>query len=165
MDDARNNSERRTSFLRSLHVLGELKRLSPQAEQYFSILSSFHCAIKAYKEQQYRHKYAPRANLVDRVFLPDAAAVMNESEIINTRLPSPETTILDNASAEWLSSIPLEELNGTSSVNYTLTGENDLFMRMLWETDGYMTDYPTGMLPNVEIGLETPPQTSDRLAK
>ncbi|KAF2031998.1 hypothetical protein EK21DRAFT_19689, partial [Setomelanomma holmii] len=46
-----NSSERRAAFVKSLHVLGELKRLSPQAEQYYGILLNFHQAIKMYTEQ------------------------------------------------------------------------------------------------------------------
>jgi hypothetical protein len=157
-EDVSNSSERRTAFLKSLHVLGELKRMSPQAEQYYGILSSFHQAIKSYKEQQHRNKHASRADLVDRVFLPDTTADCDESEVITTQLPSPEMTVQDSSSIDWINNIPFDALNEISPVDTALIGENDVIMRMLWESDRYVTDYPAGMLPDAdsEMGMGPP---------
>ena len=140
-------SERRTAFLKSLHVLGELKHLSPQAEQYHGILSNFHQAIKAYKERLQRQKRASRATLVDCVFLPDRGAETSEPEAIATQLPSPEMTLQDIPSAEWLNNLPIGPLRDVEPVDPTLMGDNDIIMRMLWESERYAMDYPAGMLP------------------
>ncbi|KAH7095838.1 hypothetical protein FB567DRAFT_41482 [Paraphoma chrysanthemicola] len=159
-EDASNNPGRRTAFLKSLHVLGKLKHLSPQAEQYYNILSSFHQAIKAYQEQQHRNKHASRVNLVDRVFLPEEGAGFDEPEIIATQLPSPEMTIQDSASVDWLNNIPFDALNEISPVDPALIGENDVIMRMLWESDRYVTDYPAGMLPDADADMSLEPSVA-----
>lgn len=148
VEDTTNTSERRTAFLKSLHVLGELKHLSPQAEQYHGILSNFHQAIKAYKERLQRQRRTPRATLVDCVFLPDDAADVNEPEAIATQLPSPEMTMQDLSSAEWIDSLPIDVLSDMGPVDPTLMGDNDIIMRMLWESERYAMDYPAGMLPD-----------------
>lgn len=151
VEDSTNTSERRTAFLKSFHVLGELRHLSPQAEQYYEILSSFHQAIKAYKERMHRKKRASRETLVDCVFLPDGTGDTNEPEAaIATQLPSPEMTMQDISSAEWLDSLPLDGLNDIESVDPALMGDNDIIMRMLWESERYAMDYPAGMLPDAE---------------
>jgi len=143
--------ERRTAFLKSLHVLGELRNLSPQAEQYYGILSSFHQAIKAYNERAQRKKRASRSALVDCVFLPEGVGNSNEPDAaIAIQLPSPEMTMQDLSSAEWLDSLPLDGLNQLEPVDPTLMGDNDIIMRMLWESERYAMDYPAGMLPDAE---------------
>ena len=144
------NTERRTAFLKSLHVLGELRHLSPQAEQYYGILSSFHQAIKAYKEQLHRKKRASRGTLVDRVFLPEVGNDVNEPEAIATQLPSPEMTIQDIPSVEWLDNLQIDALNDMEPVDPTQMGDNDVIMRMLWESERYAMDYPAGMLPSID---------------
>jgi hypothetical protein len=149
--DGRDSSERRTAFLKSLHVLGDLKRLSPQAEQYHSILSSFYLAIKAYKEQLHCEKRLSRVNLVDRVYLPNLAASLDEPEIITTQLPSPEINGLNSSIAEWPSDLSLWTLDDTLPIDSALIGENDVIMRMLWESDRSATDYPECLLPDVEL--------------
>jgi hypothetical protein len=140
-------SERQTAFLKSLYVLGELRHLSPQAEQYHGILSSFHQAIKAYKESLHRQKRASRATLVDCVFLPDGGAEVNEPEAIATQLPSPEMTLQDISSTGWFENLPIGPLGDVEPVDPTLMGDNDIIMRMLWESERYAMDYPAGMLP------------------
>jgi hypothetical protein len=150
-EDTTHTSERRTAFLKSLHVLGELRQLSPQAEQYHGILSSFHQAIKAYNERTRRKKRASRGTLVDCVFLPEGASETNASEAATaTQLPSPEMTMQDISSAEWFNSLPLDGLNDIEPVDPTLMGYNDVIMRLLWESERYAMDYPAGMLPDVE---------------
>ncbi|KAF3038469.1 hypothetical protein E8E12_003322 [Didymella heteroderae] len=150
-EDTTHTLERRTAFLKSLHVLGDLKHLSPQAEQYYGILSSFHQAIKVYNERTQRKKRASRGTLVDCVFLPEGASVINEPEAaIATQLPSPEMTMQDISSAEWLDSLPLDGLNDIEPINPTSIGDNDIIMRMLWESERYAMDYPAGMLPDAE---------------
>ncbi|KAI8943672.1 hypothetical protein NX059_001656 [Plenodomus lindquistii] len=163
-EDVGNMSERRTSFLKSLHVLGELKRLSPQAEQYYTILSSFHQAIKAYKEQQYRNRNAPRATLVDQIFLPDNTADLEVPEVLMTQLPSPEMSTHDSLSSDWLNGMSLDAIHNVSPVDQALIGENDVIMRMLWDSNQYMMDYPVGMLPDDEMGLIPPSQDQDSFA-
>lgn len=151
VEDTTNTSERRTAFLKSLHVLGELKHLSPQAEQYYGILSSFHQAIKAYNERMLRKKRTSRGTLVDCVFLPEGTGDINEPETaIATQLPSPEMTMQDISSADWLDSLPLDGLSDMEPVDPTLMGDNDIIMRMLWESERYAMDYPAGMLPDAE---------------
>jgi hypothetical protein len=150
-EDTTHTPERRTAFLKSLHVLGELRNLSPQAEQYYGILSSFHQAIKTYNERTQRTKRASRGALVDCVFLPEGAENYHEPDAaITTQLPSPEMTVQDLSSAEWLESLPLDGLNGLEPVDPTLMGDNDIIMRMLWESERYTMDYPVGMLPGAE---------------
>lgn len=150
-EDTTHTSERRTAFLKSLYVLGELKHLSPQAEQYYRILSSFHQAIKTYKERMQRKKRASRGALVDCVFLPEGIGDTTEPEPdIATQLPSPELTMQDLSSADWLDSFPLEGLNNIEPVYPTCMGDNDIIMRMLWESERYAMDYPVGMLPDAE---------------
>lgn len=163
VDDAADLPERRTAFLKSLHVLGELRHLSPQAEQYYGILSSFHQAIKAYKERSHRKKRASRGTLVDCVFLPDGTGDVNEHEAIATQLPSPEMTMQDISSADWLDSLSLDMSNETEPVDLTLMGDNDIIMRMLWESERYAMDYPAGMLPDMESNIDSSVQNVDSL--
>ncbi|KAH8719250.1 hypothetical protein GQ44DRAFT_762120 [Phaeosphaeriaceae sp. PMI808] len=163
VEDDKNSSERRTAFLNSLQVLGELKRLSPRAEQYYSILSSFHLAIKAYKEQLNCEEHASRANLVDRVFLPNAAD-LDEPEIITTQLPSPDLTMMDSTSADWPIELALGSLDDIMPVDPALIGENDVIMQILWESDRYMTNYADCALPSAELSLYPPVETADILA-
>lgn len=153
VEDLENTSERRTAFLKALHVLGQLKHLSPQAEQYHDILSSFHQAIKAYKERTQRKKRASRGTLVDCVFLPDGTGDVNESEAIATQLPSPEMTMQDLSAADWLDSLPLDVLNGAEPIDHSLMGDNDVIMRMLWDSERFALDYPAGMLPDTDSGM------------
>ncbi|KAJ4989221.1 hypothetical protein SVAN01_05300 [Stagonosporopsis vannaccii] len=155
VEDVANTSERRTAFLKSLHVLGELRHLSPQAEQYYGILTSFHQAIKVYKERTCRKKRASRGTLVDCVFLPEGTADGNEPEAITTQLPSPEMTMQDISSADWLDGLPLDTLNDMEPVDSTLMGDNDIIMRMLWESERYAMDYPAGMLPDAETSIDS----------
>lgn len=159
VEDAANSSERRTAFLKSLHVLGELRHLSPQAEQYYGILSSFHQAIKVYKERTCRKKRASRGALVDCVFLPEGTVDGNEPEAITTQLPSPEMTMQDISSADWLDSLPLDTLNDMEPVDTTLMGDNDVIMRMLWDSERYAMDYPAGMLPDAETSIDSSVQS------
>lgn len=126
--------DRRAAFLKSLHVLKYLKRLSPQAEQYFQILSNFHVAIKAYKERTKSTQKAGGGLLVDRVFLPDLVGNL-EGEPLATQLPSPDVTV-DDFSIDWCNDPPLDIISDpTAPVDPMLFGENDIILRMLWESD------------------------------
>lgn len=99
----------------------------------------------------HRKKRASKGTLVDCVFLPDGTGDTNEPEAaIATQLPSPEMTMQDISSAEWLDSLPLDGLNDIESVDPALMGDNDIIMRMLWESERYAMDYPAGMLPDAE---------------
>ncbi|KAF3001238.1 hypothetical protein E8E13_002737 [Curvularia kusanoi] len=153
VEDSSNASERRTAFLKSLQVLGELRHLSPQAEQYYNILSSFHQAIKAYKERTQRRKRASRGTLVDCVFLPEGTGDITEPEAITTQLPSPEMTMQDLSSVEWLENLPLDVLNDTEPMDPSLMGDSDVIMRMLWESERFALDYPAGMLPEADCTI------------
>lgn len=153
IEDTTHSPERRTAFLKSLHVLGKLRNLSPQAEQYYGILSSFHQAIKAYNERTQRRKRASRGALVDCVFLPEGQGDSHEPDAaIATQLPSPEMTMQDLSSAEWLDSLPMDALNNIEPVDLSMMGDNDIIMRILWESERYAMDYPVGMLPDAEDG-------------
>src|SRR4051794_33096262 len=134
VEDSTCSSERHTAFLKSWHVLRELKRHSPQAEQYYSTLSSFHTAIKAYKEQLYREKHASRASLVDRVFLTDRTVELDDLETMTTtQLPSPDVTELFNSLPGWSTEQTLGAPDDLTPIDPTLLGEDDFIMRMLWE--------------------------------
>ena len=153
VEDATSATERRTAFTKSLRVLGELKHLSPQAEQYYNILSSFHQAIKAYKERIQHKKRASRGTLVDCVFLPDGIDDINEPEAGAAQLPSPEMTMQDVSSGDWLDSLPLDTFNDPEPMDPLLMGDNDVIMRMLWESEKFALDYPVGMLPDADIDI------------
>jgi hypothetical protein len=143
-ESIKNTPERRVAFLKSLHVLGELRRLSPQAEQYYRILSSFHVEIKAYKERLNRLKCTSEKALVDRVFLPNIISDLDESEI-TTQLPTPNITALHGLSTDWANELSFSALDDTSPIDPTLLGENDVIMRMLWESDSYAMEYSGSM--------------------
>ena len=153
VEDVTNASERRTAFTKSLRVLGELRHLSPQAEQYYNILSSFHKAIKVYKERTQHKKRASRGTLVDCIFLPDVTNDINESEADAAQLPSPEMTMQDVSSGDWLDSLPLDTFNDPEPMDPLLMGDNDVIMRMLWESEKFALDYPIGMLPDADIDI------------
>lgn len=163
VEDDRHHSQRRTAFLKSLHVLGVLKQLSPQAEQYHRILSSFHQTIKAYKEQIHRENRAPQANLVDLVFQPSFAPELDASNMISTQLPSPETTEQDSLPADWPNDLSLGALGDMISIDPAICGENDVIMRMLWESDRYALDYPGCTIPDPPPRLDSPAQILDSL--
>lgn len=134
VEDSKRYLDRRAAFLKSLHVLKYLKRLSPQAEQYFQILSKFHVAIKAYKERTKSTQKAGGGLLVDRVFLPDLLGNL-EGEPLATQLPSPDVT-LDDFSIDWCNDPALDIISDpTAPVDPMLFGENDIILRMLWDSD------------------------------
>lgn len=149
-------AQKRAAFLKSLHVLGELKRMSPQAEQYYNILMSFHQSIKSYREQLDREKQESRPTLVDCIFLADFTADVDDAEHIATQLPSPDTTLLEPSWADW----PLEfdqlgaVANDVGPIDPALMGDNDIIMRMLWDVDKYACAYIDPLLPNVDMGLD-----------
>ncbi|KAL5406760.1 hypothetical protein PMIN03_007558 [Paraphaeosphaeria minitans] len=159
-------AQKRAAFLKSLHVLGELKRMSPQAEQYYNILMSFHQSIKSYREQLDREKQASRPTLVDRVFLTDFSSGMDDAEYIATQLPVPDTTLLEPSLAEW--PIALDQMgaaaNDVGSIDPALMGDNDIIMRMLWDVDRYAGAYLNPVLPDVEMGLDCSMQVGGPLA-
>ncbi|KAJ4351621.1 uncharacterized protein N0V89_006964 [Didymosphaeria variabile] len=166
VEDGHSFSQKRAAFLKSLHVLGELKRMSPQAEQYYNILMSFHQSIKSYREQLIREKQESRPTLVDRVFFTDSTAEVDEAEHITTQFPSPDTSVLEPSLTEW----PLE-LDHTSSaanaigpIDPALMGDNDVIMRMLWDVDKYAGAYLYPMLPDVDMGLDCSAQVGGSIA-
>jgi hypothetical protein len=168
-------SSRRDGFLHSLQVLEKLKRLSPQAEQYYGILTNFSQAIDAYKEQQrHRMKQAQRGSLVDQLFLPPnnhrMMMVNNYHDIYGnqgagspgmglgttTQLPTPAdmttTTGLDPSSpSTWTVDNMGSFGDMLPAADTTLNGEGDVIMRMLW--DGYGVDYPDFMLAQTDMEL------------
>ncbi|KAL5382440.1 hypothetical protein DPSP01_006539 [Paraphaeosphaeria sporulosa] len=155
VEDGPNFAQKRAAFLKSLHVLGELKRMSPQAEQYYNILMSFHQSIKSYREQLDREKQESRPTLVDCVFLTDFTADLNDAEHIATQLPSPDTTLLEPSLAEW--PLELDQMgavaNDVGPIDPALMGDNDIIMRMLWDVDRYAGEYLDPLLPEVDVGL------------
>lgn len=134
-------------------MLRELKRHSPQAEQYYSTLSSFHNAIKAYKEQLYREKHASRAGLVDCVFLTNTAGELGEPEAMNPLLHSPDATELFGSLPGWSTEQTLSAPNDLTPVDPTLLGEDDFIMRMLVELDGSALEYPGHAVLSADFNL------------
>lgn len=112
------NEEAREAFHGSLEVLGELKRLSPQAEQYYSILMSFSEAIESYKEQIRDEKQAARGSLVDRIFYPNSQDVSSDRES--------HSTVVDESLATWLRDDAVTSLAGSFSEQWQLPVENDI---------------------------------------
>lgn len=166
VEDVTSFSQKRAAFLKSLHVLGELKRMSPQAEQYYNILMSFHQSIKSYREQKDREKQESRPTLVDRVFFTDYSAEPDDADNIVTQLPSPDTTILEPSVIDW--PLDLDHLDTTANdvgpLDPALMGDNDIIMRMLWDVDRYAGVYLDPMLPDVDMGLGCTTQISGPLA-
>jgi hypothetical protein len=78
--------------------------------------------------------------LVDRVFLPNIISDLYESEI-TTQLPTPNITALHSLSTGWANELSFSALDDTSPIDPTLLGENDVIMRMLWESDSYAMEY------------------------
>lgn len=150
-DDSR-CPHKREAFLKSLHVLKHLKRLSPQAEKYYNILSSFHVAIKAYNERANQAKTEHCGVLVDRVFVPDTAVDADDTETITTQLPSPDM-LVDFTSANWCSELPMATVSDPAPMDPTLFTGNDIIMRMLWESDRYAMEYPECALADADLDL------------
>ncbi|KAL1593330.1 hypothetical protein SLS60_010938 [Paraconiothyrium brasiliense] len=166
VEDSHSFVQKRAAFLQSLHVLGELKRMSPQAEQYYNILLSFHQSIKSYREQLTREKQKSRPTLVDRIFLTDFTAELDEAEHIATQLPSPDTIVLDPSLAVW----PMDfdhlssAANNVGPIDPALMGDNDVIMRMLWDVDRYAGTCLDPLLPDEGMGLDCSAQVEDPLA-
>jgi hypothetical protein len=154
VEDGHSFAQKRAAFLESLHVLGELKRMSPQAEQYYNILLSFHQSIKSYRAQVDREKQRSRPMLVDRVFVTDFITDLEDAEDIVTQLPSPDTTLLEPSLAAW--PLQLDHLDNVAhhvgSIDPALMGDNDVIMRMFWDVDQYAGTYFDPMLPEVDLG-------------
>ncbi|KAL6704590.1 hypothetical protein ACN47E_008100 [Coniothyrium glycines] len=153
-EDSNPSSDRRTAFLKSLHVLGLLKLHSPQAEQYYGILSHFHAAIKAYKEKLYRGRNMCEDSLVDRVFLPDMTLNFDGLGSSMPQLPSPDLTVTDSAPPDWRNELPLDVNDDTVPFDPMIFGENDIIMQMLWESDRYAIQFPECALPDEEVNLD-----------
>jgi hypothetical protein len=90
---------------------------------------------------------------VDRVFLPSITSDLDESEI-TTQLPTPNITALYGSSTDWASELPFGALDDSTPIDPALLGENDVIMRMLWESDSYAMEYPGNMIPQVDTTLE-----------
>jgi hypothetical protein len=166
VENGHNFAQKRAAFLKSLHVLGELKRMSPQAEQYYNILLSFHQSIKSYRAQIDREKQGSRPALVDRVFLTDFTTDLEDVEHISTQVPSPDTTLLEPSLAGW--PLQLDHLDNVvdnvGPIDPALMGDNDVIMRMLWDVDQYAGAYFEPMLPDVDMGLDCSAQVGGPLA-
>lgn len=159
VEDGHSFSQKRASFLKSLHVLGALKRMSPQAEQYYNILMSFHQSIKSYRDQLNRDKQASRETLVDCVFFADLTADRDDAENLTTQLPSPDTTVLEPSLVEWPPELAhMGTTNDVESMDPALMGDNDIIMRMLWDVDRYAGQYLDPLLPDVDMSLDCPGQ-------
>ncbi|KAJ4293702.1 hypothetical protein N0V90_008986 [Kalmusia sp. IMI 367209] len=159
VEDGNDFPQKRTAFLKSLHVLGELKRMSPQAEQYYHILLSFHQSIKTYREQLNRERQEHRETLVDRVFLTDFTDHFEDVEHITTQLPSPNATVLESSLAEWPTELDhMGSLNAIAPIDPALMGDNDVIMRMLWDVDRYAGEYVDPLLPDTRMSLDASAQ-------
>lgn len=144
MEDNQRSSERRAAFLHSLQVLDHLKRLSPQAEQYYNILSSFHNAIKSYKEQSHREKHASRETLVDRIFMPDNPAMdFDAADSTPIQLPIPDSNSLGPPFVDWEAGLDMSGMDNVPPIDPALGGDNDVIMRMLSEMDRYTDPFMT----------------------
>jgi hypothetical protein len=85
--------------------------------------------------------------------LPEVTDEFNQPETDAAQLPSPEMTMQDVSSADWLDSLPLDTFNDPEPMDPLLMGDNDVIMRMLWESERFALDYPAGMLPDTDIGI------------
>ncbi|KAI6354084.1 hypothetical protein MCOR25_008753 [Pyricularia grisea] len=147
--DAAGATERREAFRSSLHILGELKRLSPQAGQYFGILANFRDAIEQYRQRlvQEKREESSRDSLVDRIFSPlpsisvaDRAQPQqpleqHEEQLAGlSQMPTPEMTILDDEIATWLGegSLPFDGV-GDGHQQWMMSGDQDVIMRLIWD--------------------------------
>lgn len=164
VENEKKSLKRRTAFLQSLHVLGELKQLSPQAEQYYTILSSFHVAIKAYKEKQGQGTQEARPTLVDRVFQPDMEMDFDdENDAIATQLPSPELSTPELTFPQWQHEMPVASLSGMMPIDPAFFDENDSIMQMLWDADPSAMGFSAGFAPDPGRGLDTSLQGLDTI--
>ncbi|KAF2008375.1 hypothetical protein BU24DRAFT_475544 [Aaosphaeria arxii CBS 175.79] len=148
--DTRTN--RQAAFLKTLQVLGDLKRLSPQAEQYYNILANFHQAIKAYHAQVQQEEQILTPKLVDQIFLPDITHELGP-EVIGAHLPSPDMSILDSGSIDWQEQVSLNILNEGVNIEPPFLGEHDVIVQMLWELDAQRMSNPEPSLLGTELGF------------
>ncbi|KAL5869311.1 hypothetical protein ACKVWC_010057 [Pyricularia oryzae] len=151
--EAADASERREAFRSSLHILGELKRLSPQAGQYFGILSNFRDAIEQYRQRllQEKREVSSQGSLVDRIFspLPSISVAdkygqlqhpqqpqqQQEEQLVGlSQMPTPEMTILDDEIATWLGegSLSFDGVGGGEQ-QWMTSGDQDVIMRLIWD--------------------------------
>ncbi|TLS27423.1 hypothetical protein PpBr36_04239 [Pyricularia pennisetigena] len=138
--DAADTTERRDAFGSSLHILGELRRLSPQAGQYFGILANFRDAIEQYRQRLLQEKKAEasRGSLVDRIFSPPHPQQQQQQQQEDlpgfSQMPTPEMTILDDEIATWLGegSLPFGGV-GDGQQQWMMSGDQDVIMRLVWD--------------------------------
>ncbi|TLD24118.1 hypothetical protein PspLS_06386 [Pyricularia sp. CBS 133598] len=152
--EAADTTERREAFRSSLHILGELKRLSPQAGQYFGILSNFRDAIEQYRQRllQEKRDVNSRGSLVDCIFspLPSISATVKcgqpqlpqqqqqqqqqEEQLIGlSQMPTPELSILDDEIETWLGDGSLSFDGVGDGEQQWMMGDQDVIMRLVWD--------------------------------
>lgn len=95
-----------------------------------------------------------QTRLVDRVFLSDMAGPDDESELISTRLPSPQLSTLDNTLVGWRDEMPLEPMGGMMPIDPALFGDNEIITWMLWEPSSHAMDYPISNIPMPDMSLD-----------
>ncbi|KAH8682636.1 hypothetical protein BX600DRAFT_506210 [Xylariales sp. PMI_506] len=161
------NEDNSGAFHGSLRVLSKIKRLSPQAEQYYGILVDFSDAIRAYKEQQ-RPPGASRRRLVERLFPPSPPQgssggggewpVGNQRGGSSTQMSTMEEGGVDEGL--WLGPgggvvVPPHHLShaqaqaqaqAMTQLDWGRPGEDDVMMRLIWDECSFadLAEMPIG---------------------
>lgn len=144
-EDESANGEAREAFQGAQHVLTVLARLSPQAEQYKSILAAFSEAIDTYRRQLRRQHNASSGSVpyVEQILSYDAASA-SLAPARQPTTPPPALAAADDAAASMLDmwSTPLDN--------------NELMLRILWEGYAMNFDDPLQSVCGVPGAVDLP---------
>ena len=135
------NPESRDAFDGSRRLLSSLGRLSPQAAQYYRILSSFSEAIDTYRRQLQSERRDGRASYVERILSLEPGADSNGGQ--QNMQPQPAASGTASVEGSGAGDDDYEDSAASPSNSMSLpplpAGDEDLMLRLLWE--GYNINF------------------------
>lgn len=122
----KSNSQARDAFNGSRRVLAWLGRLSPQAAQYYEILSSFSDAIETYQAKLAREQQRSKVPLVERILSLDRSGGPQDPQVltpttmgaVDPSLPIPGETTPTSWSDILGTQVSITRARYKSSLNY-----------------------------------------------
>lgn len=147
------NSESHNAFYSARRLLSSLGQLSPQATQYYRILTSFSEAIDTYRRQLQCERRDARAPYVERILtLGPSVHGHRARQDIQRPAVSGAAVIDDSVAGEDNYEGSTVSLSDPLSLPPLPAGDEDFMLRFLWE--GYNINFMD--TTNVLEGIATP---------
>ncbi|KAK6206467.1 hypothetical protein LQW54_007760 [Pestalotiopsis sp. IQ-011] len=137
------NGQAGEAFDGSRKVLAWLGQLSPQAQQYHEILTSFSDAIATYKAKLAREKERSKVPLVEKILsLEPAGGLHDQQDTASSMLDGVDATLsLPEAPDSETTPTSWSDILGTqSSLDFPIpSGEDEVMLNLFW--DGYAMNF------------------------